>query len=153
MTGCRGGRIPWVVCCLALAVLATGCVERKFVITSDQPGAVVYRDGKLIGTTPLDYHFDYYGTYQFTLVKDGYARTHVMEEVDAPWYAYPPIDFVVENLYPGTVQDIRRLDYQLQPLQQARVDQLIANGEALRAKGNILPPPDPPRFPEYAPQP
>ena len=142
----------WILVTVAVSALSSGCVERKFVInTPNQPGAQVYKNGRLVGTTPVDDSFLYYGDYDFTLVKDGYATTRVREKVDAPWWAYPPFDFFAENLWPGRIKDVRRLDYQLQPLPQVRVDELIGRGEELRSRGRGLPAPQAPRFPELEP--
>src|SRR5438045_3581884 len=69
-----------------LAVLVSGCVERRYVVTSDPPGALVYKNGQPIGTTPVDDTFVYYGKYHFTLVKDGYETLQVDENFSAPWY-------------------------------------------------------------------
>src|SRR5581483_10051303 len=60
---------------LVAAVLAggpSGCVERRYVIESDPPGALVLVNGQPLGTTPVDGYFTYYGSYTFTLIKDGY---------------------------------------------------------------------------------
>src|SRR5262249_10209746 len=62
----------WFVMLLACAGLLTGCVERRFVITTEPPGAIVYDErGMPTGAAPTDRTFVYYGDYQFTLVKDG----------------------------------------------------------------------------------
>src|SRR6478672_8516057 len=60
----------------ALALLA-GCVERRFVIESDPPGALVLLNGQPLGTTPVDGYFTYYGNYRFTIIKDGFETLHV----------------------------------------------------------------------------
>ena len=57
---------------LSLAVFLTGCVDRRFVVTTDPPGALVLRNNAPIGFAPADDHFTYYGNYHFTLIKDGY---------------------------------------------------------------------------------
>src|SRR5262249_15529581 len=99
---------------LLAASLSTGCVERRYVINSDPPGALVYRDGRPIGTTPVDDAFIYYGKYHFTLVKDGYETLHVEEDFASPWYEYPPLDFFAENVWPWKIRDVRRPNYHLQ---------------------------------------
>src|SRR5437660_464634 len=57
---------------VTLAALLTGCVDRRYVVTSDPPGALVLRNGQPIGATPADGHFVYSGHYPFTLLRDGY---------------------------------------------------------------------------------
>jgi hypothetical protein len=74
----------------------------------------VLRNGRPLAR-PADDTFVYYGKYRFTLVKDGYETLHVDQEVRPPWWQYPPIDFVVENLIPYTFRDIRRFNYSMQP--------------------------------------
>ena len=94
---------------LTAAALCTGCVEQRYVITSDPPGAAVYRNGNLIGYTPVDDTFVYYGKYHFTLVKDGYETLQVDQDIAGPVYEYPGLDFVSEVLYPFNLRDVHRV--------------------------------------------
>ena len=91
-----------------LLIVFTGCVTRKYTIDSFPQGAMVYKDGKPIGVTPMDEHFIYYGKYNFKLVKDGYETLDVEQKIPSPWYEYPPLDFVAESLFPFEVHDIHR---------------------------------------------
>src|SRR4029079_18007215 len=50
------------------AALLTGCVDRKYIITTNPPGAVVYVNNVQLGASPVDNHFVYYGDYEFLLV-------------------------------------------------------------------------------------
>ncbi len=143
---------------LLLASLNLGCVERRFVITSDPPGALVYRNNVPIGTTPVDDHFVFYGKYKFTLVRDKYAPLVVEENICAPWYEYPPIDFVSENLFPFKLIDVRRLHYKLVPLVPDNQQEVLNQAEALRGRGQTIgtprvlqPPPNPPGPPTPPP--
>src|SRR5215510_252534 len=79
---------------VALAGGLPGCVERRYVIESDPPGALVLVNGQPIGTTPVDGYFTYYGTYNFTLIKDGYETKRVSQRIASPWYELPVVDFV-----------------------------------------------------------
>src|SRR5262245_46913960 len=94
-----GQRAGFVGVFLAVAT-AAGCVERRFVVYSDPPGAVVLRNGRPIGATPADDEFVYYGKYKLTLIRDGFETMNVEQPIAAPWYAYPPFDFIAENLLP-----------------------------------------------------
>lgn len=132
---------------LLLTAAASGCVERRFVVTSDPPGALVYRNGQAIGTTPVDDSFVYYGNYHFTLVKEGYETLQVDEKVRAPWYEYPPLDFFSENIWPFKIRDIQRPHYQMQPLQNVRHDDVLRQGSALRSRGQALTPFNPDSVP------
>ncbi len=143
---------------LALAVVAGfagGCVDRRFVVETDPPGAIVYVNGYRVGATPCDVPFTYYGTYHFEFQRDGYQTLVVNECVKAPWYEYFPLEFFSENLLPYTLRDIRPIRKPLEPLQllspqeiKARADQLRAQGQAL---GTPLPAPAP--APEAGPPP
>lgn len=123
---------------LALPLLA-GCVERRYVIESDPPGALVLVNGTPLGSSPADGHFVYYGNYTFTLIKDGYETLTVDQPIRSPWYQIPPIDFISENLYPGKLEDVRRFRYALQPASQVNTQQLLQQAEALRGRGQQIP--------------
>lgn len=124
---------------LALAGLAqTGCVERRFVIVTDPPGAVVERNGQLLGATPADDHFIYYGKYQFKIVKPGYETLQVVQNIPTPWYEIPGIDFFSENIWPFTIVDRREFHYQLLPLLQPQTNDLLREADNLRNRGKTI---------------
>ena len=125
---------------LMVAALLTGCVDRRYVITSDPPGAAVFRNGKFIGSTPVDDHFIYYGNYHYTLVADGYETLQVDQCISTPWYEYPPIDFFSENVNPFTVHDVRRFHYTMQPLQVPNSQDVLNRAQELRGRGQLLGP-------------
>lgn len=120
-----------------------GCVERRFVIESDPPGALVQMNGQPLGATPVDGHFLFYGDYNFTLIKDGYQTQQVCQNISSPWYEYFPLDFFSENLYPGKIEDVRRFRYTMTPQVQPRTDDLINQAEQLRGKGRAVQSPGP----------
>ncbi len=123
----------------ALGLALTGCVERRFVITTDPFGAVVYNECDVpIGAAPADQSFTYYGKYRFRLVKDGYQMKIVEENIRAPWYEWPGLDFVSENLLPFTVRDIRRLHYRLDPIESVSPDQIRSSGDQLRQRATTV---------------
>lgn len=127
---------------LLLAVgLLTGCVDRRYVITSDPPGAVVLRDGKYLGPTPVDDHFVYYGKRRFTLIKDGYQTQTVEQNIPAPWYQYVPLDFVTEVLLPWRITDKREFHYQMQPVEAPRSDVLLGRAGNLKSRADAIQPP------------
>jgi hypothetical protein len=123
------------------AGLLPGCVERRYVITSDPPGAVVLRNGQPLGATPVDDHFVYYGDYEFTLIKDGYETLKVVQRIPTPWYEYFPLDFVSENLFPWPITDVRRFHYKLEPRRVVNPNQLLDEAQNLRNRGNSIGPP------------
>ena len=126
---------------LLCAGLAAGCVERRFVVNSDPPGAVVLHNNQPIGLSPADDHYVFYGTHKFTLVHDGFERMQVDQKIPAPWYEYPPLDFIVANLLPWKIIDRREFFYKLQPTQVVRPDELLNQAGGLRLRGQGLVPP------------
>jgi hypothetical protein len=128
----------WLIVVLGLVALQQGCVTRRYLITSDPPGAIVYRDGQPIGPTPVEEPFLFYGTYRFRLVKDGYQPLDVEPELETPWYQYPGIDFVTENLIPYPFRDVKVLHFHLQPLEAIRPDEVRARAENLRSRGTSI---------------
>jgi len=112
---------------LLLGLSAAGCVERRFVIESNVPNAQVYIDNKPVGAAPAYSSFEYYGFYNVTLVHPGYQTVTQRIHVAAPWYAYPPFDFLAEVLWPFHID--------LQPAPQTRTDDLISAADQLRQRG------------------
>jgi hypothetical protein len=136
-------RSAWLGAAFLVAVAATGCVERRYVVTSDPPGALVYRNGVPLGPTPVDDFFVYYGAYDLTLVKDGCETLHARVKIDPPWYEYPGLDFISENLFPYTIRDIReggQFHFILQPTAAVRPDDVLNRAAELRVRGRTLEP-------------
>ena len=127
-----------------LAALSGGCVDRRFIIESEPPGAVVYVNNQYIGATPVDLPFQYYGTYRFTFVADGYETLTVDECVRPPWYEYFPLEFLSECLWPGVVRDLRSIHKPMQPMQMPSPEEIRARAEQLRAQGQSIGVPLPP---------
>ena len=137
----RGLRPGWIVLAALLSVGLGGCVQRRMMIRSNPPEALVYVDDYEIGTTPVSHSFTYYGTRRIRLVKDGYETLTVMQPIPMPWYQIPPLDFFFENLMPGELRDYRTLNYQLRPQMVVPPDELLGRAEALRghAQGSSAP--------------
>jgi hypothetical protein len=91
-----------------------------------------------IGGTPVDKPFTYYGKYRFRIVKDGYETLDVEQRVRAPWYEWPGLDFISENVIPWTIRDVRQFRYTLQPAQVRPPENLLREGEALREYGKTI---------------
>jgi hypothetical protein len=126
-----------------------GCVDRRFVITTDPPGAIVYDEKNLpMGASPADRQFTYYGKYRFTLVKDGFQTQIVEENVKSPWYEFFPLDFITENLIPFPIRDVRHFHYQMQPAQLVPPEEVLNQGMQLRQRGQGIGPPPRPLPPE-----
>ena len=104
-------------------------------------GAIVYDEkDQPIGGTPVDKTFTYYGKYHFRLVKDGYETLDVDQRVRAPWYEFPGLDFISENLIPWTIRDVRYFRYTLQPIEVRPAEQVLGKGQELRSFGKTIGP-------------
>ena len=128
---------PCVISILLVAfvlVFCGGCLRRRLTIRSDPPGAVVYIDRRPepIGVTPVSTSFTYYGTRQIQLVKDGYETLTIRQNFAPPWYEIPPLDFIVENLWPKEVRDERVVSVHLEPQRRIPADEVLARAEQLR---------------------
>ncbi|HUQ70467.1 MAG TPA: PEGA domain-containing protein [Planctomycetaceae bacterium] len=128
-------------CALAAAVagclLSTGCVSRRMTICSDPPGALVMLEGREIGYTPVSVDFTYYGTREFTLIKDGYETLTVNQPVAKPWYQQPVVEFFADNFTPGHVTDRHQFRYAMQPQRLIPNDVLLQRGEMLRGEARV----------------
>jgi hypothetical protein len=141
--------LAFALCCGCLG----GCVERRFVITTDPPGALILDEKNLpmgVAGAPVDRQFTYYGKYRFTVIKDGYETKIFEEKVVAPWWDVIGIDFISENLIPWPIRDIRRFHYVLEPKQMIPPEavlnqalQLRLRGQGLGAPANLPPEPVP----------
>jgi len=86
-------------------------------VRSDPPGAVVYVDGRHRGAAEGDglvVPFDFYGTRVVVARKDGYRPLRREVPLDPPWYQYPPFDLFADLLWPGTIEDVHRVDLALE---------------------------------------
>lgn len=136
----RRARLALWVTAWAL-LFAPGCVQRRLMIRSDPPGAMVYVDDYQIGATPIATNFTYYGTRKIRLVKDGYQTLTVYERIDPPWYQVPPFDFFSENVAAREIRDMRVLDYRLVPQVVSPPQNLLDRAEELRARSETPLPP------------
>ncbi|MCI0491565.1 MAG: hypothetical protein L0Z07_01355, partial [Planctomycetes bacterium] len=62
----------------------------------------------------------------------GYETLTVMQPIPTPWYQYPGLDFVSENLVPGEIRDERVVEFQLKPQMIVPSPQLLGRAENLR---------------------
>ena len=133
---------------LLAAALLPGCVERKLVIRSDPPGAIVLLEDEVQqGRTPLTVPAEWDGTRRVTLQAPGYRVLDTTAEVESRWYDYFPLDVFAQFLWPGTIREDVVRDFHLEPYQseeqhfseaqladmRARMTELTARGEAYRA--------------------
>lgn len=136
------------IACLAVLLMISstaGCVERRFTIYSEPPGALVYVNGNYLGMTPVDGYITYYGKQQFTLIKEGYETLDVVQPYPPVWYDIPGLDFITENIWPLKLRDVRKFSYTMRPLQTIPPDDVRMRAEELRSRGQNIGVPLPPR--------
>lgn len=130
---------------LTLAVLGSlglsGCVERRYTIRTNPPGALVRVNDEEIGATPAARSFTYYGDRKVQLMLDGYETQTIIQPIKAPWWDNYATEFFTENLIPYTFRDEREFVYDLVPKSEPSVDHLLENGQNLRAQAQSPPPP------------
>jgi hypothetical protein len=134
-------RRAWVIgLAIGLGSLS-GCVERRYTIRTNPPGALAVVNGEEVGPTPVSRSFTYYGDREITLMLDGYETQTIIQKVNAPWYDYYVIEFFTENIWPFTIRDEREFHYQMMPQTVPAHNDLLARAESLRAIGSAPPPP------------
>ena len=142
---------------LALVALLLGAcaAERKLVITSDPPGALVRLDDTIVGSTPYEIAFDHYGTRRVTLYKQGYRTASRAVPIKSPWYATFPLDIISEVLIPIGWKDIHRVDIAMEqdsgPVTRPYLAAVLQRAESLRLaepsgpRPSTIPPPPKPK--------
>ena len=123
---------------LALVALG-GCVERRYTIRSDPPGALVVVNGEEKGTTPVSSSYTYYGKRSIRLIKDGYEPSEFVQDFPAPWYDNYLTEFFTENLNPYTFRDEVEFNYKLEPSHPADPNDVLKRAEMTRAEGQSGP--------------
>jgi hypothetical protein len=139
----RRARIVLTLACAVTASGVMGCVERRYTIRSDPPGALVIVNDEEIGTTPVSRSHIFYGDREITLIADGYETQTVIQPMDAPWYDNIVTEFFTENLIPFTIRDEREYMYKLKPATVAPSGDVTARANEFRQKA--LTPPAPRR--------
>ena len=125
---------------LAIAGLG-GCVERRYTIRSEPPGALVIVNSEEKGITPVSSSYTFYGKRSVRVVKDGYQTLEIVQDFEAPWYDNSLTEFFTENFIPYTFRDERTFTYKLQPEEPTEPNKLLSNAESLRAEARTIPPP------------
>jgi PEGA domain-containing protein len=123
-----------------IAVLS-GCVERRYTIRTDPPGATVIVNGEEIGPSPTSKSFVYYGDRKITMVLDGYQTKTLIQPIKAPWWDNYITEFFTENIVPVSLRDEREYMYKLELAQTPPQGELRDRAESLRSEARILPKP------------
>lgn len=126
---------------LAAAGLASGCVERRYTVRTDPPGAQVIVNGESLGPAPASHNFYYYGDREITLVMDGFETKTLIQPINAPWWDNYLTEFFTENLVPWVIRDEREFTYKLEPARTPTQEEVQGRADALRSEAQVLPPP------------
>ncbi|MFO0910213.1 MAG: PEGA domain-containing protein [Isosphaeraceae bacterium] len=133
----------WLTAGLSTALLVglSGCVERRYTIRSNPPGALAIVNGEEIGRTPVSKNFTFYGDRDITLMMDGFETQRIIQPVKAPWYDNLLTEFFSENVVPFTIRDEREWTYQMVPATMPATNDILNRGQALRTQAQAPPPP------------
>jgi hypothetical protein len=126
---------------LAFTGLCSGCVERRYTVRTDPPGATIVVNGEEIGPSPASRNFYFYGNREITMILDGYETRTVIQPVPAPWWDNYVTEFFTENLLPFTWRDEREFRYKLTPAVATPEGDLRDRAEGLRSEARVLPKP------------
>jgi hypothetical protein len=126
---------------LAAVGMACGCVERRYTVRTDPPGAQVIVNGESLGRAPASHNFYYYGDREITLVMDGYETQTLIQPINAPWWDNYLTEFFTENLLPWVIRDEREFTYKLEPARTPTQEEVQSRAEALRSEAQVLPSP------------
>lgn len=135
------GRGPLVLLLFFGVSLVSGCVERRYTVRTDPPGATIIVNGEEIGPSPASRSFYYYGHREITMIKDGYETQTVIQPVNAPWWDNYFTEFFTENFVPYHLRDEREFQYKLTPAVSPPEGELRDRAEALRSESKVLPKP------------
>ncbi len=139
-------RLPKMARSAALLLLAgigllSGCVERRYTIRSEPPGATVIVNGEEIGPTPASKSFTYYGDRQITLILDGFQTKTLIQPINSPWWDNYFTEFFTENFLPVSLRDEREFKYQMVPAHSPELGELRDRADSLRREAQVLPKP------------
>jgi hypothetical protein len=138
----------WIVLAIGLGGLM-GCVERRYTIRTNPPGALAIVNNEEVGPTPVSRSFVFYGDREITLMLDGYQTQTIIQPINAPWWDNYITEFFTENVIPYTFRDEREYVYQMSPTVLPTQNDLLARAEAVRAIGSVPPKPRPKWLREY----
>ena len=107
----------WITRLIAvfMLLLLSGCAQRILHIETQPPGADVYINGAAAGKTPLAHPFDVSGKVEIVLRHTDHQSRRIIHEASPPWYAYFPMDIIVEFILPVfPLRDVHRIEASLQ---------------------------------------
>ena len=90
-----------------------GCVDRVLQVRSDPPDATVTLDDQVVGKTPIDIPYTWYGKRYLSVELQGYTQVRELIALNPPWWQYFPLDFITDVLIPFTFEDRSEFTYHL----------------------------------------
>ena len=114
----------------------SGCVQRRVEITSEPSGARVWLNDEMVGVTPCEAGFKYYGVYDVRLDLDGYEPVHEGRTMKAPIYEYPVIDLAATAV-PANIESVNEWHFVLTSTGEADREGLIGRAQELRGEGGV----------------
>ncbi len=108
----------------AVALLLSGCVERRLTINTQPQGALVILNDEEIGESPVTVSFEWYGDYWVRISKEGYKTLNTHRDLKAPWYDHFPFDFFA-MLNPKRTVDSYEWTFVLIPKEPLTREELI----------------------------
>ncbi|MHC4427699.1 MAG: PEGA domain-containing protein [Planctomycetota bacterium] len=115
---------------LAATGVLGGCVHRTITITSEPESALVWLNDREVGRTPLEVEFEFYGTYDVRLEREGFEPIVSSGVAKAPWWETVGIDLVAE-LLPFKLESRVSWHYDLRPADDDP-DRLLERARDLR---------------------
>jgi len=126
--------LAWAVL-LGVAILPqAGCVRRSLTINTEPQGALIWLNDEEVGRSPVTIDFLWYGDYGIIARLEGWQTLITHEEIVAPWYQLPGVDFVTEVLYPGWLHDAREMHFALAPESLPAAEDLRARAAEFRER-------------------
>jgi PEGA domain len=135
------GRMPALLLLFLGIGALSGCVERRYTIRTDPPGATVVVNGEEIGPSPASKSFVFYGDRKISLIKDGFQTKTLIQPIKAPWWDNLITEFFTENVVPVSLRDEREFTYKLEPFKMTPQGELRDRAESLRSEARVLPKP------------
>jgi len=128
------------LCLTALiALVATGCLaERRLIVETTPPGALVEIDWVPVGHTPLEFVIDHLGKRRLLVTLDGYEPVLRDIEFKSTWENTFPVDIFTELLNPFPEDEVLVVEFSLSPQTGAAVIDLapvLKRAEMLRRAG------------------
>ena len=98
---------------LLAAVSLAGCVHQELIVRTTPPGAAVYYNGRLVGTSPLTHEFLWYEPYQVRVEKAGFPPLQENGVLKAPpWMWFPMDGLMVITPLPLTDRHYTSFDFE-----------------------------------------